>query len=140
VDQLRAQDPFETFDPKKQLDRVALSPIGIVHLFRQYFFELDTFLGTPVGHVWMSPGASVELVEISTRRTLTEKTIEMATETLVQTEQTTTQQDELADAVKESNQNNIKFGANVHAHQSWVWGSADQSASWPATKNLIHEL
>ncbi len=74
---LRHTDPFETFDPTKDLGRVALSPVGIVHLFRQYFFEFDTFLGTPVGHVWMSPGSSVELIEISTRRTLTEKTVEL---------------------------------------------------------------
>src|SRR5664279_3786283 len=33
-----------------------LSPVGLVNLFREYFFEFDTFLGTPVGHLWISPG------------------------------------------------------------------------------------
>lgn len=28
-----------------------LSPIGILHMFRQYFFDLDSFLGPPMGHV-----------------------------------------------------------------------------------------
>lgn len=42
-------DPFATFDPKKDIKNVSLSPLGIVHLFREYFFELDTFLGTPMG-------------------------------------------------------------------------------------------
>lgn len=130
LDLLKYQDPFETFDPKKDLDRVGLSPIGIVHLFRQYFFEFDTFLGTPVGHVWLSPGATVELIEISTRKTITEKTIEIATESVAKTELTTTQQDEISDAVKEANRNDINFGANASAHESWTWGSADQSASF----------
>lgn len=127
---LKFEDPFEWFDPKKELDRVALSPIGIVHLFRQYFFEFDTFLGTPVEHVWMSPGSAVELIEISTRRTLVEKTIEQATESVVKAEKTETEQDELSEAVKESNRNDIKFGANASAHEKWVWGSADQQASF----------
>lgn len=26
-----------------------LSPVGVVNLFRQYFFEFDTFLGPPAG-------------------------------------------------------------------------------------------
>jgi hypothetical protein len=127
---LKYQDPFETFDPKKDLDRVGLSPVGIVHLFREYFFEFDTFLGTPVGHVWMSPGAVVELIEISTRKTITEKTVEIATESVVKTELTTTQQDEISDAVKDANRNDISFGASADAHESWTWGSADQSASF----------
>jgi hypothetical protein len=127
---LKSKDPFESIDPKKDLDRVGLSPIGIVHLFRQYFFELDTFLGTPVGHVWLSPGATVELIEISTRKTITQKTIEIATESAVRNEQSLTQEDELSDAVKEDNQTDVKFGANVNAHEGWIWGSADQSASF----------
>ena len=52
-------DPYLTFDPRKGVDSVSLSPLGVVHLFRQYFFELDTFLGSPTGHVWLSPGATV---------------------------------------------------------------------------------
>ena len=36
-------------DPQnlEDIQSVVLSPIAVVHLFRQYFFELDTFLGTP---------------------------------------------------------------------------------------------
>jgi hypothetical protein len=63
-------NPLDTIDPHKDLDRVGLSPIGIVHLFREYFFEFDTFLGSPAGHVWLSPGGTVELVEVLARRQL----------------------------------------------------------------------
>src|SRR6185503_16412451 len=44
-------DPLEDFDPRTELDRVSLSPLGVVHLFRQYFFEFATFLGPPVEHL-----------------------------------------------------------------------------------------
>ena len=42
---VKFRDPLDYMDPFKDLDRVSLSPLGIVHLFRQYFFEFDTFLG-----------------------------------------------------------------------------------------------
>src|SRR5262245_30775526 len=77
---LSFQDPLDYFDPFHDIERVGLSPIGIVHLFRQYFFEFDTFLGPPVSHVWMSPGSTVELLEINTRKTIVERSIEHALE------------------------------------------------------------
>ena len=127
---LRYKDPFDYIDPRKELDRVGLSPIGIVHLFRQYFYEFDTFLGTPVGHIWLSPGSNVELIEISTRKTTTEKTLELQTENMVKSELALTEQDEISDAVKEENRNETKFGASVSASENWIWGSANQSASF----------
>lgn len=103
-------DPLETFDPTSDIDLVTLSPIGIVHLFRQYFFEFETFLGTPVQHIWLSPGSSVELIEIHTRKTVTERYVEHATETVVKSEKSVTEEDELSDAVRTENQNSTKFG------------------------------
>ena len=127
---MKYKDPFDYMDPKKDLDRVGLSPIGIVHLFRQYFYEFDTFLGTPVGHIWLSPGSTVELIEISTRKTITERTTEFESEEVVKSETSLTEQDEISDAIKEDNKSEVKFGANVSAKQSWIWGSASQSASF----------
>lgn len=126
---LQFDNPFDTIDPFHDLDRVGLSPIGIVHLFRQYFFEFDSFLGTPVNHVWLSPGSTVELVEITTRRTLTEKTYEHTTESTIKTERAVTEQDEISEAVKEDNRNDTKFGVNATVNQGWIGGSATASSS-----------
>lgn len=87
-----------------------LSPLGVMQLYRQYFFQFDSFLGPPVGHVWLSPGGTVELIEVSTRRTLTEKTFEQSLETTTKSETDTTIQDDIADAVKQENRDNTKFG------------------------------
>lgn len=100
---------------REELQRVALSPISVVHLFRQYFFELDSFLGTPVGHVWLSPGSTVELIEVQTRRTIVEKTLEQSLETTLKSETGTTNQEEISEAVKSDNKQDVKFGASVSA-------------------------
>lgn len=122
-------DPYLTFDPKKDLKDVTLSPLGIVHLYRQFFFELDSFLGTPVGHVWLSPGSTVELLEVSTRRTLVEKTIETEVETTTKTEKVLSTTDEISEAVKQDNKNDLKLGITSTVNQSWGTGNASATAS-----------
>ncbi|KAK4223057.1 carbohydrate-binding module family 12 protein [Podospora fimiseda] len=94
---------------------VYLSPIGLLHQFREYFFQLGTFLGPPVGHIWVSPGGSVELVEVNTRRKLIEQTAESSTTTTTKTESDRTDKDELSDAVKTENSNDMKLGASASA-------------------------
>ena len=126
---LSYQDPLDVLDPHKDIDRASLSPIGIVHLFRQYFYEFDTFLGSPVSHVWLSPGATVELVEISTRNDHRRADVRERVRDAIKTEKSTTEEDEISDAVKEDNKSDIKFGVNATANQSWVGGSASASAS-----------
>jgi len=99
-----------------------LSPIGIMHLYREYFFEFDFFLGPPVGHVWLSPGGTVELIEISTRKMVTEKSVEQSLETTTKSETDVTTQDDVADAVKEENRDNVKFGfTNTGSYSSPVF-------------------
>ena len=123
------KDPYLTFDPKKDIKDVSLSPIGIVHLYRQYFFELDTFLGTPVSHVWLSPGSTVELIETSSRKTFTEKTFETFLESTTKTEKSTTDQDELSTAVKQDNKDDMKLGFTATVNQSWGSGNASATGS-----------
>jgi hypothetical protein len=126
---LAMTDPLDTFDPAHDWNHVGLSPIGIVHLFRQYFFEFDTFLGPPVQHLWLSPGGTVELVEVSTRKTTVERTVEQSTESTTKSEKSLTNQDDLSEAVKQDNEDNIKLGASAKANERWGWGDATETAS-----------
>jgi hypothetical protein len=109
-------DPLLSFGDNNY--RAVLSPIGIIHLYREYFFEFDSFLGPPVGHVWLSPGGTVELVEVNTRKVITERTFEAILETIQRQESQLTTQDELADAVKEDNSSDVKFGVTNTAKYS----------------------
>ncbi|SEQ17118.1 hypothetical protein SAMN04487983_1003232 [Streptomyces sp. yr375] len=107
----------------------SLSPLGVVHLFRQYFFEFDSFLGPPVQHIWLSPGSSVELIEISTRRTLTERTTESSLETTDRTEQETRTEDELSASVREENESSTKFGVSLDASTDGTIGVFNTQAT-----------
>jgi hypothetical protein len=130
-------------NPRDQQDikNVALSPISVVHLFRQYFFELDSFLGTPVGHVWLSPGSSVELLEVHTRTSRIEKTLENTLDTFTSAEKTTTTQDEISEAVKSDNQRDIKFGASVTASYASIDATAsfDYAQSQKSAREVTHK-
>lgn len=123
---------INSLDPTQRahLESVGLSPISVVHLFRQYFFEFGSFLGTPVGHVWLSPGSNVELIEVSTRRRYEERVIEEATETIVREERQLDESDEFSDSVKDDNRSDIAFGATGDVHQGWIGGEANASASF----------
>lgn len=146
---LGAVSPFEaalgldTLNPrdKEHLERVALSPISVVHLFRQYFFELDSFLGTPVSHVWLSPGSTVELVEVQTRRVVVEKTLEQALETTLRNERQTTTQEEISEAVKQENKADIKFGASVSASYASITATSsfDYNRSQQQSREESHK-
>ncbi len=133
----------ETLNPtaREQLSGVYLSPISVVHLFRQYFFELDSFLGPPESHVWLSPGSSVELIEVHTRKTTIEKTLETALETSTKAETSTTQQEEISDAVKEDNQQEVKFGASVTAKYATVQATSsfDYASSQKVARETAHK-
>jgi hypothetical protein len=133
---------LETLDPgdREQMRNVVLSPISVVHLFRQYFFELDTFLGTPVSHVWLSPGSSVELLEIQTRKTTVEKTLETTLDILTKSETLQTRQDDLSEAVKEDNGRDIKFGASVTASYASIsaTSSFDYANSQKTSRESAH--
>ncbi len=122
-------DPLESFDPKGNLRDVTISPIGVTHLYRQFFFELDTFLGPPVAHLYVPPGSTSEILEVSTRRTLVEKTVEQNLETSRKTESSSTQEEDISEAVKSDNKQDMKLGVSSTVEQSWVTGNISATAS-----------
>jgi len=126
---------------KEKAEAISLSPIGLVHLFRQYFFELDTFLGTPIEHIWLSPAASAELIEVSSKRILTERSTEFSTETLFKSELEKKSDEEMSDLVRENNRQDIKFGASVTASYMSVTASSnfDYAQSQEEARESTHK-
>lgn len=106
-------DPLTQFDVKAQ--NAYLSPIGMIHMYREYFFELDTFLGPPVGHVWVSPGGSLEVYEVRTTRQAQERSVEQTNETTTRTETAMENQDDLSTAVSKDNSQNMSLGVTASA-------------------------
>jgi hypothetical protein len=126
---LATSGPFNALDPENILGRTVVSPIGIIHLYRQYFFELDSFLGSPVGHVWVAPHTTVELVEVNKRRTLTESLIDESAFARLEQFDESFSLENLHEAVSVSNQQDLSFGASVSGSHSWIVGSVQASAS-----------
>lgn len=122
--QRRLTDPFLQFDPTDKLNGVTVSPIGIVHLYRQYFFEFDSFLGPSVEHLWLPPGATVELIESSTRKTTVERTTSIEQETTTRSEQSERTQEEISQAVRQENRDDTKLGFSATVTQGWPGGSS----------------
>lgn len=125
----RLTDPFLEFDPTDALNGVTVSPVGIVHLYRQYFFEFDSFLGPSVQHVWLPPGATAELIETSTRRTTIERTTTSEFESTTQIEREERVEDELSSAVRQENREDSKLGFSTTVTQGWPAGSATATGS-----------
>ncbi|MEH7306757.1 hypothetical protein [Neobacillus drentensis] len=142
-DILRPTDPLAGIDPRD--DRGALSPIGIVHLFRQYFFNLGTFLGEPVEHVWLAPGTTIEMYETSTRKTTIERSTETYSETTTSSESELKRQDEISEAVKEENSNSTKLGisqnntVNTGVYQGSVSANFGLESTRKNTRETIHK-
>ncbi|MBP1967771.1 hypothetical protein [Paenibacillus aceris] len=121
-------DPLATIDPKSK--NASLAPVGYVDLFRQYFFDLGTFLGEPVEHIWLSPGTTIELYEISTRKSTIERSQETFSESYIQSESDTTNKDEISDAIKTENKNNTKFGMTASTSGTTIFSEASASISY----------
>lgn len=137
---LQATDPLLNFGANTY--EAVLSPIGVIHLYREYFFEFDSFLGMPVGHVWLSPGGTVELIEVSSRTTITERSVEQSLETTAKSESSVTTQDDIADAVKQENRDSVRFGFSATgSYQAAVSsGSATADLSLERTSVDSREL
>ena len=138
-DIFRPTDPLANIDPNDKSG--ALSPVGFVHLFRQYFFDLGTFLGEPVEHIWLAPGTTIELIEVSTRKTIIERTQENSEETTTRSEQSTAVKDELSDAVKSENGSSTKLGVSTtHTVNYGVYqGTATASFGAESTRKDARE-
>lgn len=138
-DILRPTDPLANIDPNDKSG--ALSPVGFIHLYRQYFFDLGTFLGEPVEHIWLAPGTTIELIEVSTRKTIVERTEESTQETTTRSEQSTAVKDELSDAIKSENGSSTKLGVSTtHTVNYGVYqGTATASFGAESTRKDARE-
>jgi hypothetical protein len=106
-------DPLNGFDPETQ-DAV-LSPIGVLQLYRQFFFELDSFLGPAVAHVWISPGTTLELIETHTRKSLYEKIVSTKTFFGTKQELKSQESDELSERISSQNTSSTSLGVSASA-------------------------
>ena len=106
-------DPMSLFDPETQ--DAFLSPLGLLQLYRQFFFDLDSFLGPAVAHFWVSPGTTLELIETHQRKTLRERKVEQHTLSVVKRDSKSEEEDELSTRISDQNSQNTSLGISANA-------------------------
>lgn len=114
-----------------------LSPIGLLHFYRQYYFETGTVLGPPIGHVWLTPKGRVELFEVHTKRVVQERSIEQLAATTSRTEVSQQTTDELSQVIRQENSQNTRLGIAASASGGFGVFSASASANYDTTKNSV---
>lgn len=87
-----------------------LSPIGIMNLYRHYFYDLGTFLGPPVEHVWVAPYSETALIEASSQTSYRFRESETSYEILQAEEEAVTEAKELSDEMQRKTESDIKIG------------------------------
>jgi hypothetical protein len=128
VDAKHFVNPLELFGNETR--EAFLSPVGLINVFRQYFFDLDGFLGPSVDHVWVSPGGTVELYEVQTQRLRMERAVETTLDLTTRTELTVTQEDELSSVIARQNQTNTNFGISASGGFQFPVAQGSASASF----------
>lgn len=133
-------DPLAQFDPDTH-DAV-LSPIGLVQLYRQHFFEVDSFLGPSVGHVWVSPGTTLELMEVHQRRGLFERKTEFSQQSVQKREAAVEAEDELSTRMAEENGRDLSVGISANAGVNFGVFHADASVNFgfQSSHRTSHEV
>ena len=122
-------DPLANYDPNDPSVKAVLSPIGLLHMYRQFFFETESFVGPSVANIWLSPGSTVEMVEVSTRSERTEREVETVEESSTFYEKTVKDYDELSKIQKVENLSDMSIGVTTSAGTDLGVFQADASGS-----------
>jgi hypothetical protein len=119
--------PLSHFDAQSQA--AVLSPIGLIQLYRQYFFEFESFLGPPVGHVWVSPGGSLEVYEVHSRKLTQSQETERTNQSTTKSESESKDQDDLSTAIAQDNTHNTNLAVSAQAGVNFGVFHASASSS-----------
>ena len=94
----RAAGPIPDFLPAAQTE-TAVSPLGVMHLYRQFYFNGEEGLG-PIEHAFtVAPLETLEIVYQNTRRQIHEELVETGLEITLETREETKNLEEVSDKV-----------------------------------------
>lgn len=109
-------------------ERLELSPVGLLDVFQQYFYDRETFLSPPVDHIWVAPFSTMESIQRSSRTVVTFQELETETQLEESEETSSTEVDELAEKSARESQRDISLAVSASASFSAI-GIVSGSAS-----------
>jgi len=113
----------------------ALSPIAIMHLYRQLYFDVESGVGPIIQMFSIAPKEAVEVTQETTRRQSFEQTQEFGSETTQESEQQSRNLDEISDQVDSTIKQDASVAisadasGNIGVYQVGVQASTDLGMS-----------
>ena len=93
--------------------KFALSPIGLLDVYKQHFYDCGTFLGPPIDHVWAASNSKVEHTEIVSLTEHMSKETETFSETETTEEKSQSTKSDFLDELMQERENNVSFGTTL---------------------------
>lgn len=120
----------------------ALSPVGIAHLYRQLYFDLEAGVG-PIEQVFsVAPSEEVEIIQETVRRTVMERIEEFGSETTMENQVESRNLDEISDQVNASIKSDLSVAISADVGVSYgvynVGAQASTSASVASERSTEH--
>ena len=97
----------------KNEERFVVSPVGLLDVYRHYFYDFGNFLSIPEEHLWIAPFTTVDLYEVNSKTSYQFRETEVAVQVLQAQETTVTEKTELSDEMQRDSQQDIKAGISV---------------------------
>jgi len=90
-----------------------LSPIGLLNLYRHYFYDLGNFLSLPIEHIWVAPNSELEFIEMWSQTSYRFLESETSVQIMQSQEETVTEATELSEQMQKKNEQNFKTGVTA---------------------------
>lgn len=116
--------------------RLLLSPIGLLDLYREYYFDLGTRLGPPIEHVWIAPGSELEVVESYSRTEYSFVETELAVSQASETTETVTEAETFSEEVERTQQRDLAVGVAAEGGVNFPVWHVSANASFDYASSL----
>ena len=118
---------------------LVVSPLGILDLYRYYFYDFGNFLGIPIEHVWIAPYSEVELLEINSTTSYRFREYETSLEVAEAQEKEIKESTDISEEIERNMMADFKTGITAEGGvQFSVWhvnGSSSMDFSTHLEKN-----
>jgi hypothetical protein len=109
--------------------RLLLSPIGLLHLYREYYYDFGTFLGPSLEHIWIAPRSEIEMREVYSRTDYRFRELETTLEERQATEEALSEADEFSEQVLREKQTDLSAGVTSQGGANFeVWNIGGSSS------------
>lgn len=136
ADTMAQASPSEGITTPARETGLTASPVGLLNLYRYYFYDFGSFLGPPVEHVWISPSSTLELIEAISSTSYRFRESESSFEIVQAEEESVKEAEELSSEMEKSTEQDISAGFSAEGGVNFAVWHASASTSLEYKKHL----